>query len=89
MSDVTSVFQRAALDRTVVDRTGLSGRYDFDLEWTPAGTQFGGIYSKAAGLDEESKPDLFSAMQKRLGLRLVGGRGPVDVLRITRLQRPT
>jgi uncharacterized protein (TIGR03435 family) len=42
MSDLVSLMQRAMLDRPVVDKTSLSGRYDFDLEWAPDETQFGG-----------------------------------------------
>src|SRR5206468_583620 len=42
MAELASVLQRAALDRPVIDKTGLSGRYDFDLEWAPDETQFGG-----------------------------------------------
>jgi uncharacterized protein (TIGR03435 family) len=41
MVQLASILQRAVLDRPVMDKTGLSGRYDFDLEWTPDETQFG------------------------------------------------
>jgi uncharacterized protein (TIGR03435 family) len=42
-----NLLQRAILDRPMVDKTGLSGRYDFDLEWAPDETQFGGLVPPA------------------------------------------
>ena len=42
MSDFASLLQRALLDRPVVDKTGLTGRYDFDLDWAADEMQFGG-----------------------------------------------
>jgi uncharacterized protein (TIGR03435 family) len=87
MAEVASVFQRAALDRPVVDRTGLSGRYDFDLEFTPDESQFGGIGLK--GTPESTKPDLFTAMQQQLGLRLEATKGPINTVVIDRVERPS
>lgn len=86
MSELASVMQRAALDRPVVDKTGLTGRYDFDLEWMPDETQFGGA---VRGTPEFPKPDLFAAMQQQLGLRLEAARGPIEALVIDRVERPT
>jgi uncharacterized protein (TIGR03435 family) len=60
--ELASVMQRSALDRPVLDRTGLSGRYDFDLEWTRDETQFGGLAPQ--GTAESTKPDLFAAIQQ-------------------------
>lgn len=87
MAELAWVMQRAAVDRPVVDKTGLTGRYDFDLEWTPDETQFGGNVPK--GNPEEPKPDLFAAMQQQLGLRLEATRGPIEALVIDRVERPT
>jgi uncharacterized protein (TIGR03435 family) len=87
MTELAWVMQRAAVDRPVVDRTGLTGRYDFDLEWTPDETQFGGNVPK--GNPEPPKPDLFAAMQQQLGLRLEASRGPIDALVIDGVERPT
>ena len=39
MGNFVSLLQRAILDRPVVDKTGLSGRYDFDLQWAPDETK--------------------------------------------------
>ena len=78
---------RAVLDRPVVDRTGLSGKYDFDLEWMPDEVQFGGHVPPGTP-EAQQKPDLFAAIQQ-LGLRLDATKGPVEVLVINQVQRPT
>ena len=85
--ELASVMQRSALDRPVVDRTGLSGRYDFDLEWAPDETQFGGVVR--AGDADTPKPDLFAALQQQLGLRLEATKGPIAALVIDRVERPS
>jgi uncharacterized protein (TIGR03435 family) len=87
MGDLVSLMQRAMLDRPVVDKTGLSGRYDFDLEWAPDETQFGGEVP-AASADAPSSP-LFSAIQQQLGLRLEATRGPVAALVVDKAERPS
>jgi uncharacterized protein (TIGR03435 family) len=69
MSDLASLFQRAILDRPAVDKTGLTGKYDFDLEWAPDETQFGGDIPAAS--NEAPSLPLFSAIQQQLGLKLV------------------
>lgn len=86
MGELAWVMQRSALDRPVVDKTGLPGRYDFDLEWTPDETQFGG--NVPTGNPDRPKPDLFAAMQQ-LGLRLEATKGPIETLVIDRVERPT
>lgn len=85
--DLASLLQRAILDRPVVDKTGLSARYDFDLEWAPDETQFGGDVPTASA-DAPAAP-LFSAIQEQLGLRLVATRGPVQALVIDKAERPS
>jgi len=87
MSQFASMLQRSVLDRHVLDKTGLTARYDFDLEWTPDETQFGGQLPPVPAT-ENPKPDLFAAMQQQLGLRLQSSRGMVDVIVIDRVERP-
>jgi uncharacterized protein (TIGR03435 family) len=87
MAELASVLQRSALDRPVIDQTGLAGRYDFDLAWTPDETQFGGQAPR--GRDEPNKPDLFAAMQEQLGLRLQATKGLVEALVIDQAERPS
>jgi uncharacterized protein (TIGR03435 family) len=87
IGELAWVMQRAALDRPVVDLTGLTGRYDFDLEFTPDETQFGGALGRMP--EEGAKPGLFAAMRDQLGLRMEATRGPVDTLVIDKVMRPT
>jgi uncharacterized protein (TIGR03435 family) len=89
MAQFASMLQRAVLDRPVLDKTGLAARYDFDLEWTPDETQFSGQLPPIVAPESSRKPDLFAAMQGQLGLRLESSRGPVDVIVIDSVQRPS
>jgi uncharacterized protein (TIGR03435 family) len=73
---------RAFLQRPVVDRTGMTGLYDFDLHFRPLTT--GPVPSEADGL-----PDLQTAVQEQLGLKLEPGRGPVTFTVFDRIERPT
>jgi len=87
MEELASVLQRSTLERPVVDRTGLTGRYDFDLEFVPDETLFGGLLGK--GPEDSTKPGFFAAIQEQLGLKLEATRGPVAVLVIDHAERPT
>jgi uncharacterized protein (TIGR03435 family) len=88
MAQFASMLQRSVLDRPVVDRTGLAGRYDFNLEWTPDETQFDGRLPASLTTSGE-KPDLFAALEAQIGLKLESSRGSVDVIVIDRVDRPT
>jgi len=87
MADFVAVMQRAILDRPVVDKTGLPGRYDFELEWAPDETQFGGELPPAPA--DAPSPPLFVAMREQLGLTLEATRGPVQALVVDKVERPS
>ena len=72
----------------MLEKTGLSAKYDFDLEWTRDETQFGG-QPPVTHVDNPQKPDLFAALQQQIGLRLQASRGPVEVIIIDSVQRPS
>ena len=86
IAELASVLQRSVLDRYVLNRTGLTGRYDFDLEWTPDDTQFNGQLRPVA--EDPPKPDLFAAVQDQLGLRLVATKAAVDTIVIDGAEQP-
>ena len=91
IADLAGVMQTAVLDRPVVDRTGLPGRYDFTLRWTPDETQFSslGVPVPAPSNDPNAPPGLFTAIQEQLGLKLDATRAPVEVLVIDTVERPS
>jgi len=65
--------------------SGLSGRYDFDLEWAPDETQFSGGVPPAS--EASQSPPLFEAIQQQLGLKLEATRGPVAALVVDQVER--
>jgi uncharacterized protein (TIGR03435 family) len=69
--------------RVIVDRTGLQGRYDFDVKFTPEGE-----LTAAADRGPDIMPSLYVALEEQLGLKLEPQRAPVDVVVIDSIQRP-
>jgi uncharacterized protein (TIGR03435 family) len=65
------------LGRIVLDRTGLTGVYDWVLEWDPGVTA------------DATRPSLFTALQEQLGLKLEAQKGPMEMLVIDRVERPS
>ena len=74
-------------DRLVVDRTGLTGSYDFDYEYSAdvPGRGDGPTPATAVG----DRPSLFTALEEQLGLKLLPTRAPIDVLVVDRVTPPT
>jgi uncharacterized protein (TIGR03435 family) len=87
----TSFLQSNVLDRPVVDRTGLTGRYDLTVTFTPDDSLFNGhplgFPEPAEGV--EPAPNLFDAIQQQLGLKLTAEKTQVDVLAIDHVEKPS
>ena len=91
MGQFVAVLQGAVLDRPVVDRTGLQGRFDFTLTWTADDSQFRsfGPRPPSGPPADNAPPGLFTAIQEQLGLKLERANAPVDVIVIDNVQKPT
>ncbi|HEY6392831.1 MAG TPA: M56 and DUF3738 domain-containing protein, partial [Bryobacteraceae bacterium] len=79
------------LGRTVLDKTGLTGQYDIKLEFTPEdGPGRGpGDGAEAAPPPDATGPSIFTALQEQLGLKLESSKGPVEIIIIDRIEKPT
>src|SRR5207249_6074133 len=85
-------------NRSVLDNTGLTGSYDFTLQWT-AGDESQGPMFKGAGDDQQvtgstpppgsSGPSIFTAIQEQLGLKLESQNSPGVVLVIDHVEKPS
>jgi uncharacterized protein (TIGR03435 family) len=90
MGELAEVMQSNLLDKPVVNQTGLSGRFDFTLKFTPDQTQLPpGVRLPPPPDDGTAPPDLFTAMQEQLGLKLQATKAPVDVIVIDRVAKPS
>jgi uncharacterized protein (TIGR03435 family) len=92
MTDMASLMQRVMLDRPVVDQSGLTGRYNIALKWAPDDTQFIQMNLRLApppGADPDPLPNLATAFQEQLGMKLELTKAPVDVIVIDKLSRPS
>ena len=75
-----SYFLEEVVERTVIDKTGLTGAYDFHVQWMPdlTGTPEG-----------DTLPSIFTALQEQLGLKLQPSKGPVKTLFVDHVERPS
>ena len=84
ISDVALILSRLPALGPVVDRTGLTGVFDFELTFAPL--RAGG---SAGEVPQTDLPTIFVAVQEQLGLKLETDRGPVNALVVDRVARPT
>jgi uncharacterized protein (TIGR03435 family) len=89
IGNLANVLQSFVLDRPVIDRTNLTGRFDFTLRWTPDEFQFPSLGRGVPRPPDTSAPNLFQAIQEQLGLRLESTRAPADVIVIDRVEKPS
>ena len=73
----------------VVDRSGLTGSFDVTLHFTPEQIPAPDRLPSFVPPIDPNGPSIFTAVQEELGLKLDPQRGPVDVLVIDRVERPT
>jgi len=93
MAGFAGQLQLRVLDRPVIDQTGLTDRYDFTLNWRPDEFQFpratAAQRANAVATGADALPDLFSAVQEQLGLKLEATKAPADVLVIDKVSKPS
>jgi uncharacterized protein (TIGR03435 family) len=91
MKDFCDGMQAAVMDKPVVDHTGLTARYDFNLNWTPDESQFEamGGFKPPATEDPNAPPALSTAMQEQLGLKFDAVKAPADVFVIDHVEKPS
>ncbi len=87
MPVLTNFLQLAVLDRPVVDHTGLAGRFDFKIDFTPDSTQFHGLMPQRQL--ENPAPGLFEALDQQYGLKLSSEKAMVDVVIVDHAEKPS
>jgi uncharacterized protein (TIGR03435 family) len=93
MADFAMWFQSGVTDRPVVDQTGIKGRYDIRLKWTPDESQFAqfggsGFHTPPASDAADAPPNLYTAIQEQLGLKIEATKAPDDVMVIDSVEKP-
>jgi uncharacterized protein (TIGR03435 family) len=95
MKALASNLSRLELHKSVIDRTGLTGTFDVHLKWAvdaPTGPAAGpGVSDNpaVAAPDNSTGPSIYSALQDQMGLKLSSTRGPVEVLVIDHIEKPS
>jgi uncharacterized protein (TIGR03435 family) len=80
-------FLGGSLGQRVTDNTGVIGGFDIRLEWTP--TEVEADYKYDDRPIDPTGPSIFAAIQEQLGLKLEASKGPIEVLVIDHVERPS
>jgi len=90
MAQFAPMFSRL-LGRTVVDKTGLTGKFDISMEWTPDQAQIARLPPDAPKPppSDPAGPSIFTAMQEQLGLKLESQKRPVEMIVVDRAEKPS
>ena len=83
-----AILLSSMVQRVVIDKTGLTGNFDFDLSWTPDRMPQGSPVSPATAPIDPNAPSIFTALQEQLGLKLESMKNSVEVLVIDHVERP-
>jgi uncharacterized protein (TIGR03435 family) len=93
MNDFATWMQAGVMDRPVVDQTGLTDRYDFQLKWTPDDSQFtqwgANPVVPSTNDNPNAPPNLYTAIQQQLGLKIEPAKAPDAVLVIDHVEKPS
>ena len=91
MADFATWFQGSVMDKPVVDHTGLTDRYDFNLKWTPDDSQFVQFRgsSPLPPPRDDAPPSLYTAAQEQLGLKFEATKAPDDIIVIDHVEKPS
>lgn len=88
MADLAGALSFLLNSRPVIDNTGFTGTFDAHLRWTPGAGEFGAP-NGITPAGEENSGSIFDILPQQLGLELKPGKGPVDVLVIDHVERPS
>jgi uncharacterized protein (TIGR03435 family) len=91
MATLALMLSKLDLGREVVDRTGLTGRYDFTLRCAPTAAMRPVINGQMQPISEEDAalPSIFTAVQEQLGLKLESTKGIIEGLVVDHIERPS
>jgi uncharacterized protein (TIGR03435 family) len=90
LDSVANAMQGNLMDQPVINQTGLTGKYDFTLKFTPDASQMAALGPLPPGVasDPDGPPDIFTAFQQQLGLKLTPAKTAVDVMVIEKIEKP-
>jgi len=94
MAEFAARLVSSEVDREVVDRTGLTGRFDVHIEFVPDPSMWGpatanGVPLPSPAASDNPGPNIFAALQAQLGLKLTPGKAPLDVIVVDHAEKPS
>jgi uncharacterized protein (TIGR03435 family) len=90
-ADAIATILSRQVEHEVLNRTDLSGEYDFQLDFAPDSgpCRADGVRQGGSPADPSDLPSIYTAVQQQLGLKLQSTRGPVELLVIDRVEKPS